>query len=217
MSQSILASPIETFADLHQRLGAVPLERIRLVPSPGHATEQDVVEIHDRTNQLFELVDGVLVEKAMGFMESRLAAALIGILEEFLKKKDLGIVLAPDGMMRLAPGLVRMPDVSFLSWEHFPDREPPTNPVPNLVPDLAVEILSKSNTPGEMRRKLHDYFESGVRLVWYLDPETKCVEVFTEINDSVTISETGILDGSDTLPGFSLRISDWFSRAWKSA
>jgi hypothetical protein len=78
-SATASALDLETMADLLARLGDVPPERVRLIPAPGTATERDVIEMEARTNRLFELVDGTLVEKAMGFRESMLAAALIGI------------------------------------------------------------------------------------------------------------------------------------------
>ena len=217
MSQAALApiEEVETLADLMGQLGAVPLERVRIFPAPGTATEGDVVRIHQQSSRLYELVNGVLVEKAMGFYESRLAAALIGILEEFLKQRDLGIVLAPDGMMRLRPGLVRIPDVSFLSWAHFPGRTLPEEPIPDIVPDLAVEILSEGNTAAEMARKVGDYFEAGVTLVWILDPKTKTVQVYTAADQSSPVREDGTLDGGELLPGFALPVHQWFQRAGK--
>src|SRR5205085_498111 len=93
-----------TLADAVRRLGSVPLDRIRWRPALGTATEQDVVEIHDRTNHLVELVDGILVDKPMGFMESRIAIVIAHILEGFMAEADLGIVAGADGMMRLAAG-----------------------------------------------------------------------------------------------------------------
>ena len=84
-------------------------------------------------------------------------------------------------MMRLAPGLVRIPDVSFVSWDRFPDRRVTREPVPAIAPDLAVEVLSESNTKAEMDRKLREYFAAGARLVWYLDPEDRTVRVYTAV------------------------------------
>ena len=69
-------APCETLADLQRRLGGVPLERIRCQPPPGAATEDDVLRCLDSGRAICELVDGVLVEKATGFTESRLAAVL---------------------------------------------------------------------------------------------------------------------------------------------
>ena len=64
-------------------------------------------------------------------------------------------------------------NVSFISWQRLPGGELPKKPIPNLVPDLAVEVLSKGNTKAEMRRKLHEYFQAGVRLVRPIDPTTR--------------------------------------------
>jgi len=95
-----------TAADLLDHFGPIPLHRIRHDPAPGAATEDDVVEIHLREDRLYELVDGVLVEKTAGTYESYLAVSLIEVLAAFVRKHRLGIVLGPDGMMRLSPGLI---------------------------------------------------------------------------------------------------------------
>ena len=66
-----------SIADLQKHLGDIPLQRIRLFPPPGFATEEDVIQIEARENRLYELEDGILVEKPMGWYES-LIAMLIG-------------------------------------------------------------------------------------------------------------------------------------------
>src|SRR5262245_23693491 len=111
---SVTTPPIETLADLLERLGGVPLERIRFHPFPGTATEEDVLMRPGGEKRLFELVDGVLVEKPMGYYESLLAALLIEFLAPFVRERDLGIVLGADATLHLAPGLVRLPDVCFI-------------------------------------------------------------------------------------------------------
>ena len=141
-----------TVSDLLHQLGDIPPKRVRLQPPPGTATEADVVAVHNREDRLCELVDGVLVEKTMGYYESYIVATLIRLLGNFVVAHDLGIVAGADGMMRLAPGLVRIPDVSFVSWEKLPGRRLPRQAIPDLVPDLAVEVLSEGNTPREMAR-----------------------------------------------------------------
>src|ERR1700675_2673491 len=143
---------IDTLADLLEHLGGISPKRVRFRPAPGTATEKDVLAIHDREGRLYELVDGVLVEKAMGFGESLLACALIEVLRGFVRPRNLGLVTGEAGMMRLMAGLVRIPDVAFISWGRLPNRRVPTEPIPDLAPDLAVEVLSVGNTPGEMAR-----------------------------------------------------------------
>ncbi len=201
-----------TVADLLELLGPMPAGRIRTNPPPGTATEQDVIEIEARESRLYELVDGVLVEKTVGVYESYLASRLIYFLNEFVLRRDLGIVTAPDGMMRLAAGLVRIPDVSFISWHQLPGRRVPRVPVADLVPDLAVEVISPSNTSREMERKLQDFLAAGVRLVWYVLPEPREAHAYTaERHDVVMIDEE--LSGGDVLPGFALPLRRLFEES----
>jgi Uma2 family endonuclease len=177
---------------------------------PYPAKVEDVVEIERREDRLFELVDGVLVEKIMGFSESRIANLIGTALQNFVAKGDLGVVTGSDGMIQLLEDQVRMPDVAFASWDRFPDGEIPNEAAPEIAPDLAVEVLSPGNTLAEMTRKLREYFSAGVRLVWFVDPKTKTVTVYTSPLRSRTIAVDGTLDGGKVLPGFELRIADLF-------
>lgn len=205
------APGLETLADLIAYLGHIDLHRVRLHPAPGTATEQDVHAIHNHERRLFELVEGVLVEKAMGFQEACLAIALGSILRAFVRPRNLGLISGADGMMRLASGLVRIPDVAFVSWDRLPGRRMPTVPIPALAPDLAVEVLSAGNTPDEMARKRHDYFTAGVRLVWIVDPVARTVAVYTAPDDAMVLAETALLDGGEVLPGFTLPLQELFA------
>lgn len=213
MATAIASPPLWTLADLAEMFGPMPPHRIRLTPPPGTATEQDVQEIHLREDRLYELVDGVLVEKDMGFYEARLALVLGVILETFADRHDREIVVGSDGMMRLAAGLVRIPDVSFISWKRLPRGRTPRKPIPNLAPDLAVEILSAGNTKKEMDRKLRDYFQAGVRLVWYVDPKAQTITVYTAPDQATVLTVKDTLDGGAVLPGFSLSLREFFARA----
>jgi Uma2 family endonuclease len=204
---------IETLAELLHRLGDIPLERIRFRPHPGTATEQDAIEAEARTGRPCELVDGVLVEKAMGYYESRLVVILSYFLESFLEGNPLGIVLGEQGMTRMEPGLVRMPDVAFYSWRHFPNRLLPPGAFVEQAPDLAVEILSPTNTEREMDRKRAEYFAGGSQLVWQVYPPTRRVRVYTSVDAFVELGEEDTLDGGPVLPGFTLSIRRWFERA----
>ena len=161
-----------TLADFWTHLGGIPPERIRMFPMPGTATENDVLEVERQTGCPCELIDGTLVEKTVGYYESFLAVKIICLLQAFVETHDLGIVLGEAGTLKVLPHQVRVPDVCFISWNHFPKRELPPEPIPALAPDLAIEVLSAGNTAGEMQRKLQDYFTAGVKLVWYIDPQT---------------------------------------------
>lgn len=151
-----------TIADLLKRSANVPASGVRLHPTPGTATEKDVIKVLDLENRPCELVEGTLVEKPTGYEESEVAATIIILVGSFVRRHKLGIVTGESGTIRLFPGLVRIPDVAFASWDRLPGRKRPKVPIPHVVPDLVVEVLSKSNTKPEMDRKLREYFEAGV-------------------------------------------------------
>lgn len=217
MATVILDEPalIDNFAELLERLGNVPLHRIRL-RSLGNATEADVVAARIAVNKrLCELIDGVLVEKAMGTREALLAGLILYALWDHVKKHNLGIVLGADGMLRLSPGRVRIPDACFISWDRLPAGRLPDDPVASVVPDLAVEVLSEGNTDAEIRLKLDDYFRAKVRLVWIIDPGTQTADVYRSLTDRSKIERHQNLDGGDVLPGFMLALEDLFAGAEK--
>ncbi len=212
MAPVIPSTEPETFGELLEQLGGISPHRVRLRPPPGEATEKDLLDILNRTNRPCELVNGVLVEKVMGYPESTLACQLIKLLGNFLDRHDLGNLAGMDGTMRLMPKLVRIPDVSFVRWEKLPSRQPPAEPIPDLVPDLVVEILSEGNTRGEMERKLREYFLAGVSLVWFVDRNARTVKVYESPEDFRVFTENETLDGGSVLPGLSLSVRDVFAR-----
>jgi Uma2 family endonuclease len=206
------AAGIETLADLQARLGNIPLWRIRYHPPLGTATEADVLALLEAPRKrLCELIDGVLVEKPMGFTESMLAHFVGLKIDAFMRPFNLGLVAGADGTMRLLSGRVRIPDVSFVSWDRLPGRRRPPAPIPDLAPDLAVEVLSDSNTPREMELKRQEYFTAGTLLVWEIDPDTRTARAYTAPDVFTTLTAAEALDGSPVLPGFVLPLVEVFA------
>ena len=205
--------PPETLAQLVHKLGDIPLERILLQPAPGTATEDDLIEINAKKQGLFELVDGVLVEKPVAFLEAILAGWLITRLNNFIEGKRLGKVFAPDAMFRGITGRVRLPDVSFVRAERFPGGRVARVPVGEVPIDLAVEILSPSNTKSEIAEKCREYFASGTQLMWVADPATRTVRVYTSVEECRELTEADTLDGGSVLRGFECSIRQWFEDA----
>jgi Uma2 family endonuclease len=203
---------VKTLADLVARLGNIPLERVRFYPLLGTATERDVLAARrEPERRLCELVDGVLVEKPMGTYEALVAGLLLYHFWAFLETHDLGIPIGADGMVRLWRGLVRIPDVAFYSWDDLPNGELPDEAIATIVPTLAVEVLSPSNTKAEIDRKLHEYFKAGAKLAWIIDPESETAEVYTSPTQSSRVARSGKLDGGAVLPGFSLSLKKLFA------
>jgi len=210
MATATRLEEFQTLDDLLGALGGVAPTRVRLNPMPGTATGADLDEINRRKRGIFELVEGVLVEKPMGKLESLLAGAIIAILCAFVLPRNLGIITAPDGMMRLAPTIYRAPDIAFISWARIPGGHLTEEALAEAIPDLAIEVLSPSNTKAEMARKRREYLEAGVRLVWEVDPKTRTVAVYDAPERSTVLDITQTLDGGAVLPGFLLPLADLF-------
>jgi Uma2 family endonuclease len=209
----VIESPVSewTVADLVERFGAIPLWRVRFVPPPGTATEEDVVAVQDHEDGLCELVDGILIQKTASIFESYLAMKLGSLLSGYVADRKLGIVVGASGSFRLAPGLVRIPDAAFISWQRLPGRRIPLEPFFNRAPDVAIEIISKGNTPQEMSRKLADYFTAGSRQVWYVYPNSREVQVFTSPDSCTTFTAPQTLVATDPLAGFRLDLQAFFA------
>ena len=203
----------ETVAELLARLGGVPAERVLMRPTPGTATEADAIESGSRYGRLCELVDGTLVEKPVGMFESIVASVINRLLGNFVAAGRLGVIAGEQGMMRVVPGQLRMADVSFTSWARLP-ADYTTNPAPRVSPDLAVEVLSESNTATEMARKRAEYFRGGTKLVWIVDPVGRTFSAYRPGQAEPTVHGVGdVIDGGEALPGFTLDIADVFEQA----
>ncbi|MGC8639640.1 MAG: Uma2 family endonuclease [Isosphaeraceae bacterium] len=212
MEEPLADLEVLTLQDVVDRLGGISLSRILARPAPGTATEADLLAVNARKLHLCELVDGVLVEKAMGLRESLLAGVLIGLLRAFVVPRNLGLVTAPDGSIKIFAGLIRLPDVAFISWSRIPGGRVPSEPVPQLAPELAIEVLSEGNTKAEMRRIRGEYFEAGVDFVWEVDPRKRVIHVYRKGQDKpATFNQSQTIECGATLAGFRLILADLFA------
>jgi len=206
-----------TWEERMSDLGNIPTSRVRSEPAPGAASVEDVVRLRNSERRLYELVDGTLVEKAIGWQESLLAGILLQWLNNYLDQNRLGVATGPDGMTRLFGDTVRGPDVAFVAWDRMPGGQIPVEPVPDLVPNFVIEVLSVGNTHGEMSRKRREYFQAGVELLWMVDHRSRTVTVFRAAQDSTIFTDEQKLDGGNVLPSWQVDISDLFSRLNRSA
>jgi Uma2 family endonuclease len=110
-----------------------------------------------------------------------------------------------------------MPDVSFIRWDSVDDPDEIENPAGaclEVPPDRVVEVMSPGNTRAEMAIKLAEYAKAGVKLVWYVDPERKGVDVYPKGNAKrkKTHGVEGTLEGGEVLPGFTLPVAKIFEK-----
>jgi Uma2 family endonuclease len=211
MSLIDLPSPEMTAEELAARVGAVPLWRVRINPSPGTADEADVERVRREESRLCELIDGVLVEKAVSNKAAFLAMVIGRLLGNFVEPRKLGWILGPDGFVWLLGKRLRAPDVSFIGREQLPDHRLPDQGYVHVAAALAVEIFSPGNTAREMERKRDDFFSAGTQLFWIVYPDRREIEVFVPTQTPRTLREGDVLDAANVLPGFSVPVSELFA------
>jgi Uma2 family endonuclease len=184
---------------------ASTIESASQVAGPAHATTPPTI----RDDMLYEVVDGQVVEKIVGAREIEIAAILGGYLFHFARVNRVGRSLV-EFLFRInvKKDLQRRPDVAFVSHSRWPfHRRVPDVPVWEMVPDLAVEVISPSNTAFEVQKKIHDYFEAGVAQVWVVYPDQAEVYVYASPTQIHVFQARQELDGGDLLPGFRLPLA----------
>ena len=133
------------------------------------------------------------------------------LLEQHASAHNLGSVYAAETGYRLEhdPDTVRAPDVSFVSRDRLPPEGESDRYWP-FAPDLAVEVVSPSDTVSEVQEKVMDYIAAGTRLVWVAHPKTRTVTEYHSLAEVRVLTADDLLDGADVMPGFSCRVSELF-------
>lgn len=159
-----------------------------------------------------ELVRGRVVrEPPASYEHGRVGGEIFAVLHRFVREHRLGEVLTSETGFVLFhdPDTVRAPDAAFVSSARIPSDP---KGFARLAPDLAVEVVSPSNTWPEVQAKVFDYLDAGTRLVWVLEPRQRRIRVFRSREDVTILGEDDVLDGGDVLPGFRAPVRELFSR-----
>ena len=160
----------------------------------------------------YELLAGyVLSEPHPGTKHGRVTARLVRLIENYVEPRRLGFTLTGEAgyVLALDPPTVLIPDVSYLTLARGKDHIEATTPFPG-APDLAIEVLSPSNRPAEIRRKVMAYVAAGCPLVWIMDPKRRTVTVHAGPDASAVLWENDVLDGGRVIPGFSVKVGELF-------
>jgi Uma2 family endonuclease len=158
----------------------------------------------------YELDEGELIETTRpAYKHNRILQKLLVDLELYFRQKPIGEALLSENLYALSPSIRRSPDVAVILGDRR--AEFVNAKVIPIIPDIAVEVLSPSETPRMILRKLGQYFIAGVKEVWLIDPETRTVDVLTgpalpgrELSEGDTLN-------SALLPGFSLALEALFT------
>ncbi len=163
----------------------------------------------------FEMVDGELAEKNVGTQSSYVGGRLFHLLSGHCGGPGQGWAFPGDAGYHLFPGqrkLLRKPDVSFVRPGRFPGGTLPLGDM-RFAPDLAAEVVSPNDLYDEVDRKVAEYREAGVALIWVVSPQTRTVLIRRRDGTVSEVGPDGELSGEDVVPGFHCRVSDLFPLA----
>lgn len=167
----------------------------------------------NRDGHRYELVNGELIDMGnSGAKHGYICSILMILLGGYVRLQNLGAMFDSSTAFKMKSGNKRSPDISFMAKERLQGLDDLPDGFLEGAPDLAVEILSPSNTVEEIDSKLVEYFENGARLVWVIQPKQKYVLVYRSAEPDRLLKSADSLDGEDIVPGFTLPVGDLFQK-----
>ncbi len=168
-------------------------------------TVEEFLRLPEPPDAHYELVEGVLITVSPTMPEhNNVRDTLLVALRNFLAGRELGRVWSEQAF-HLFGNTVRIPDISFVRAGRVVDP----HHLPEGAPDLAVEVISPTNTPREMDQRVSDFFAAGCQRVWVVYPEHREVYIHGLAGVSRRRAEE-TLEDTELLPGFSVRVSSLF-------
>lgn len=174
-------------------------------------TPEDLLSMPD--GELYELVNGELLERKMGFESGRIGGRVFRLVDEYCDSNPIGRAGSSESSFQCfpnEPGMVRKPDASFISFARLPADQPDPRGHCRIAPDLAAEVISPNDIIDELHEKIDDYKSAGVRLIWVFDPRWRNVNVYRADGTAEVIPANGELSGEDVLPGFRKPVAAFF-------
>ncbi len=161
----------------------------------------------------YELVKGELRKMApAGSEHGAIIARLTIALGQYIEANNLGELFGAETGFKITsnPDTVRAPDIAFIRRERIPETGIPKEYWPG-PPDLAVEVLSPSDTFYEVEEKIEQYLATGVSVVWVINPKKRTVTIHRPQSEAKTLAENDTLDGQNVAPGFQYNIARMFA------
>ena len=164
------------------------------------------------TGSRYELARGELIEKPpAGARHGHITSRIDGRLGNYVEETGAGKVFTADTgfVLERGPDTVRAPDVAFVSEDRLPRGELPSGFL-EMAPDLAVEVVSPSDSADQVQEKMEQWMRHGVRLAWLVYPATRSVAVYRALDDVRILTGRDVLSGEPVIPGFSRTVEELF-------
>ncbi|MDE0637958.1 MAG: Uma2 family endonuclease [Candidatus Poribacteria bacterium] len=185
-----------------QEIHTIPHENL-----PSEYKKMTLEEFLESGLEGYEYIKGELVPMPPTSVEhGDISMNLISPLNSYVHENKLGRVYVPDTGFRIGERVL-MPDIAFVSTDRLPDDRSKAFPIP---PDLAVEVISPSDTLHRVEEKVFAYLEAGTQLVWVIKPSSKTVSVYRSEVDITVLTRNDMLSGEEVVKGFSCQVVELF-------
>ena len=182
----------------------------RTISEKRNWTDEEFMALPD--GDRYELVNGELIIVGNSGMEhGNLGAFLCGLLEIYARRNKLGLTFDSSTAFTMKTGNKRSPDVSFVAKDRLRGLKKLPKGFFQGAPDLAVEIISPSNTFDEIHTKIVEYFDGGSKLVWVIHPDEESVLVYHKPQPDKLLQRSDSLDGETIIPGFTVPLAELFA------
>lgn len=173
-------------------------------------TEQELMSL-PKEGYKYELIQGELIMGPAGIEHEEIGANLLTALRRFVSERKLGIVCGSSAGYWMKSGNLRSPDVSFIRKERLQGYKRPPKGFFQGSPDIAIEILSPTDTVEGLHGKIVEYFENDTKLAWVVNPEEQTVLIYHSPQPSKLLTKNDLLDGEEILKGFTFPIAELFA------
>ncbi len=173
-------------------------------------TERELMSL-PKEGYKYELIQGELVMGPAGIEHEEIGANLLTALRKFVSERKLGIVCGSSAGYWMKSGNLRSPDVSFIRKERLQGYKRPPKGFFKGSPDIAIEILSPTDTVESLHGKIVEYFENDTKLAWVVNPEEQIVLVYHSPQPVKLLTKKDLLDGGEVLKGFFFPIAELFA------
>jgi Uma2 family endonuclease len=158
-----------------------------------------------------ELIEGEIIMSPAGYRHERLVAVLLSALLPHATRHRLGVVCGSGLGCWMHSGNLLSPDISFISRARLPGAATELEKYLQGAPDLVVEVLSPWDRSPRLRDKMTDYFASGARLAWVVNPADRTALVYRSADSKRILGVADALNGEDVLPGFQFPLAELFA------
>jgi len=177
---------------------------------PSTISPEEFLKLPER--ELYELVDGELVETLMSMEAAWVASQINRRLTAFVDEHQLGAVFTSDATYQCfpdSPGTVRRPDVSFIARGRLSEDQFSEGHC-LIPPDLAVEVISPNDLLYALEQKVEDYRSAGVKLIWVASPKSRSITAYRPKKKPTHFEAGDVLNGENVVPGFEVAVSELF-------